>query len=287
MAQFEVAPATIYQGARVVFDASASRDPDGAIVQYAWDFEGDGLFERSTDAPIIEHVFSRAGEQRVTLQVTDNVGAVGTFSRVLHIAEGGLRATRTLTAYLPGREVLIGGSFKVKVVIEAQQTVNGLALDEDLPEGWKVSPIENGGASYKETGTQWIFTEVIPAGEIRTILYEVAIPNLEVPRGFKLEGRVLSASPSLKISVSGDSEVRVIRFLSIKVAISRLNPETDEIDVTLPNLIGFEQLLRAVAFWLEDQPVPATGGKKIDLNIMLELIAHWLTDTPVNQPLPK
>lgn len=287
VAEFTVSPAIVYLSSLAVFDAGASRDPDGAIVQYAWDFDGDGLFERSTDSPIIEHVFNRAGDQRVTLKVIDNVGAVGTVSKVLRVLEGGLRATRTITTYLPWQEVLTGGSFKVKVTIEVQQSVNGMALDEDLPAGWNVNPIESNGAIYKETGTQWIFTEAIPAGEIRTILYEVTIPNLEVPRGFKLEGRVLSASPSLKISVSGDSEVRVIRFLSIKVAISRLNPETDEIDVTLPNLINFEQLLRAVAFWLEDQPVPATGGKKMDLNIMLELIAHWLTDTPVDQPLPK
>lgn len=64
----EFAPAVI------AFDATGSRDPDGTISQYRWDF-GDG----STEVlPIVTHTFTRSGTFRVRLTVTDNVGVTGT-----------------------------------------------------------------------------------------------------------------------------------------------------------------------------------------------------------------
>jgi PKD repeat protein len=33
----------------VAFDASASADPDGSIVDYEWDFDGDGSFNESSN----------------------------------------------------------------------------------------------------------------------------------------------------------------------------------------------------------------------------------------------
>ena len=55
------------------FDASASFDPDGSIVAYAWDF-GDGT---TATGPTTSHTFASAGYV-ATLTVTDNLGATGT-----------------------------------------------------------------------------------------------------------------------------------------------------------------------------------------------------------------
>ncbi len=52
-------------------DASASQDPDGSIVSYAWDF-GDGGTSSAVSA---EHSYDAAGEYTVKLTVTDNAGA--------------------------------------------------------------------------------------------------------------------------------------------------------------------------------------------------------------------
>lgn len=70
---FTVAPENPELATSVIFDASASYDPDGTIVSYAWDF-GDG-FNATTTTPIIEHVYEAIGTYRVILIVTDNAGA--------------------------------------------------------------------------------------------------------------------------------------------------------------------------------------------------------------------
>jgi PKD repeat protein len=54
----------------VRFDASASTDPDGKIVDYEWDF-GDG---DSSHKSISQHIYSSAGKFQARLKVTDNEG---------------------------------------------------------------------------------------------------------------------------------------------------------------------------------------------------------------------
>jgi PKD repeat protein len=62
----------------VAFDATASTDPDGTIVDYEWDLDGDGLFNESGEESL-SHGFPAAGKTYqdpgtydVTLRVTDN-----------------------------------------------------------------------------------------------------------------------------------------------------------------------------------------------------------------------
>jgi PKD repeat protein len=59
----------------VLFDASASYDPDGSVSMYNWDFK-DGMVI-STASPIITHNFAFMDNFVVTLNVTDNFGLKG------------------------------------------------------------------------------------------------------------------------------------------------------------------------------------------------------------------
>lgn len=56
------------------FDAGASYDPDGWIVDYYWNFGGVGL---SAGGETASHTYESPGTYTVLLQVTDNEGAVG------------------------------------------------------------------------------------------------------------------------------------------------------------------------------------------------------------------
>lgn len=58
------------------FDASASSDPDGATLTYAWSF-GDS---QSGVGKNVSHTFTAAGTYVVVLTVTDELGATGTHS---------------------------------------------------------------------------------------------------------------------------------------------------------------------------------------------------------------
>jgi len=68
----------------VNFDATASHDPDGNIVDYAWDF-GDA---ETGAGDIASHYYATAGPFTVTLTVTDNEGATGSTTDTVTFAEG-------------------------------------------------------------------------------------------------------------------------------------------------------------------------------------------------------
>lgn len=60
----------------VAFNGAGSRDPDGRVVAWQWDFDGDGVFDAT--GPQVTRVFTEAGTVPVLLQVTDDEGSTGT-----------------------------------------------------------------------------------------------------------------------------------------------------------------------------------------------------------------
>ena len=72
VASFTWDPETPYVGETVTFDASASYDPDGTIVEYRWHF-GDDTYLVETD-PITTHVYTAARTYWVRLEVIDDDG---------------------------------------------------------------------------------------------------------------------------------------------------------------------------------------------------------------------
>ncbi|MEM2930899.1 MAG: PKD domain-containing protein, partial [Thermoproteota archaeon] len=71
IAKFSYTPTQIGLGEDVIFDASASSDPDGSISLYKWDF-GDSGEASGVNA---KHSYHGLGDYLVTLTVTDNEGA--------------------------------------------------------------------------------------------------------------------------------------------------------------------------------------------------------------------
>lgn len=63
-----VAKTDIKTGELVTFNALKSKDPDGQITKYEWNF-GDGT---SDNGVIIDHVFKKSGDYLVTLKTTDD-----------------------------------------------------------------------------------------------------------------------------------------------------------------------------------------------------------------------
>ena len=65
----------------VHFDGSGSRDSDGTIELFTWDF-GDGT---SDTGSTVDHTYSQPGTYPVKLTVTDNRGGMGTASTAVTV----------------------------------------------------------------------------------------------------------------------------------------------------------------------------------------------------------
>ena len=95
-ASFTYSPAIPDVNETVTFDASASQDPDGSIVNYTWDF-GDGNIT-TVNVTTITHTFSVGGSYDVNLTVTDNDGFNGS---AVHTITVGIRAAFTFSPPAP------------------------------------------------------------------------------------------------------------------------------------------------------------------------------------------
>jgi len=89
----------------MVFDASGSYDPDGAIQSYVWDF-GDGT---TYSGAIVVHTYENPGEYTVTLTVTDNAGMNQSYSQVVRILDTSEASTGLLGGILQPNDIIILG----------------------------------------------------------------------------------------------------------------------------------------------------------------------------------
>jgi len=79
VASFLYQPATPLVGETIVFDASASYDPDKEIETYSWIFSGNASI--NTSNPVVTRAFQYPGIYNVTLKVIDSDGLIGVFSK--------------------------------------------------------------------------------------------------------------------------------------------------------------------------------------------------------------
>ena len=83
VARFTISPSFPLVGETTGFDASASTDADGSIASYGWDFNSDGITDRTGRTTTWQ--FATTGAATVRLTVTDNRGATGQFLQVLSV----------------------------------------------------------------------------------------------------------------------------------------------------------------------------------------------------------
>ncbi|MBI5525913.1 MAG: cellulase family glycosylhydrolase [Deltaproteobacteria bacterium] len=113
-------------GEDVVFDGSASVDPDGSIVSYTWDFDRTDGVKVDAAGASVKTTFARAGEYEVTLIVTDDT------------------------------DIYIGGTTKITIVgaparprAEAAFAVAPITVDGDLADWPAGAPVQLGPADYE------------------------------------------------------------------------------------------------------------------------------------------
>ena len=70
--------------------SGAGTDEDGNIVNYEWDFDGDGVYEwSSSENGLTTYIYNNEGTFTAVLRVTDNDGFTSTDSRVITVGDDG------------------------------------------------------------------------------------------------------------------------------------------------------------------------------------------------------
>jgi len=82
-AAFTYSPTSPGVGTPVQFDASASADPDGTVISYAWNFGDTG----TATGALVSHSYATASFYTVQLTVTDNGGLSRSASRAVSVSE--------------------------------------------------------------------------------------------------------------------------------------------------------------------------------------------------------
>ncbi|MDX6656438.1 MAG: hypothetical protein QOH62_1231 [Solirubrobacteraceae bacterium] len=79
-------PAIARPGQLVSFSAAGSNDPDGAVLTYRWDLDGDGSFETDTGAvDATSRSYSVTGSYPVQVEVTDGDGVTATATKTVAV----------------------------------------------------------------------------------------------------------------------------------------------------------------------------------------------------------
>jgi outer membrane protein assembly factor BamB len=120
VADFSWTPQNPSQNQQIIFDASASYDPDGTITMYEWDWDNDGVYDEAQSSPTTTHAWANIGSYPVTLRVTDDDTATATITKTVDVS-GAVNFTIDIT-----------GGFGITAVI----TNNGTSDANDIP--WQI-----------------------------------------------------------------------------------------------------------------------------------------------------
>ena len=217
-------------------DASRSHDPDGSLVRYEWDLDGNGSFERDTgSASTVTHTFEAyAGivdprRRSVRVRVTDDDGATAEAQLTLTLLDPACEAgmtygrIRAKSLCLRHRVTKVDGKDVDRWYGERPVTLNGLKLVPgagkliviDLPRGTNTAlpHISSLGASVYAAA---------PGGDVRVaagrLLWRLAggttLEGFELAANAKLNGLRITGMPS-RPRLETDGSSRVAFFVAL------------------------------------------------------------------------
>jgi len=139
IADFTFTPGVPQTGDPVTFDGGPSRDPDGTVINWSWDFNSDGTPEKYGQRPT--YTFSDTGTHNVTLEVEDGGGLTSSFTREIDVS--GLEYNNDMKVLPSSQEIVsftVTNEHNQSVHIERlmidPEPANLDELSEDIGGGW-------------------------------------------------------------------------------------------------------------------------------------------------------
>jgi len=148
------------------------------------------------------------------------------FSSITALAEIPMLATESISATrdISKQTVVPGETFTVTVEVIANENVYAPLLDEDVPEGWTVTPVQNDKAIFKPGEIKWLWLEMLSAGSTKTVIYNVTVPENASEGDYFITGNI-SAYQVSPVTVKGESKVIVGKKPDLIISNVLINPE--------------------------------------------------------------
>jgi PKD repeat protein len=150
------------------FDASASSDPDGTIVDYAWDF-GDSNSSSGSSATT-NHSYAGAGTFDVTLALTDNDGGMATDSQQVTVASS--PASTMHVGDLAGLSI-VKKNWRAEITITVHDEGEGSVSGAKVSGDWSGDTSGNSSCTTDGSGTCTVSTLELPKKTTQTVVFTV------------------------------------------------------------------------------------------------------------------
>jgi len=163
VASFTYSPLFPQVGQLLTLDGTSSFDPDGTIVSYQWDLNGDGIYDAF--GPITQGTFGTAGARLIRLAVTDNDGLTASATQTIYISASSGPAGAPAMGTTPGFfvwgtdrwhiTVNAGAGWVTPHSYEIELRTDGTFEDINDPSGTPVIPL---GLTPTPVGGGWTVT---------------------------------------------------------------------------------------------------------------------------------
>ena len=177
---------------------------------------------------------------------------------------GEVVANRTISSY----NVTPNSTFTIMVNITPDQYTKGIALDEDYPDGWNITSVDDNNGTFKNSTVEWIWTSAMSGGETCTVTYNATVPGNITGGIYNMTG-FTSACDVNSTEIGGDYEVYVM---------DDWNPWNDY-DSEDGRYISRVEMQSTLIMWQTQIPVPRTG-ELITRQQMQYLLLCWKKQIP-------
>src|SRR3989339_72452 len=206
----------------VEFDASESSDPDGEIVAYDWDLDGDGDYDDATGVEAA-YTYEQAGVYTSSLRVTDNSGEYGTYEVEINVTSA-LTPTAVITQTNDG-EYYAGVEYSFSAIDSSSPNGEIDKYEWDFGDETNVIKTRSADHTYEETGTYVVKLTVTDEADeegSETIEIEVVAPSQKpiasittVPAVSEEEGAIVGDVPftvAFSASESMDADENIVDY---------------------------------------------------------------------------
>ncbi|WP_095644615.1 PKD domain-containing protein, partial [Methanosarcina spelaei] len=134
---------------------------------------------------------------------------------IIGLASPALAADITGERTLNTTSVKAGDSFRVTLnVTVSDGTLYAPGIDENLPDNWTVTPVQNDGMIYQAANTQWVLIDEMGPGK-KTVIYDVFVPTTIENGTYSIAGEVSAKEwadgeeITRKSNITGDTNVTI------------------------------------------------------------------------------